>query len=132
MSNIDGVFELVKSLTKNEKRFFKIFSKRHGDKDDLKYLQLFDIYDSFYVFEKEKIDEEILKKQLSNIRNIKHQLNLQVLKCLNTYHYNKSFEIETSNHLQNSQILFEKGLFNQAYKSVNQAKIIATKASRVE
>lgn len=127
MSNIDDVFELVKSLTKNEKRFFKIFSKRHGDKDDLKYLQLFDIYDSFVVFDKEKIDEEILKKELTNIRNIKHQLNLQVLKCLNSYHYSKSFEIEISNHLQNSQILFEKGLFNQAYKSVNQAKILAKK-----
>lgn len=127
MSNYDDVFELVKSLTKNEKRFFKIFSKRHGDKDDLKYLQLFDVYDSFDVYEKENIELEILNKNITNIRNIKHQLNLQILRCLNTYHYHKTVETEVFNHLQNGQILFEKGLFNHAYKAVNQAKILAKK-----
>ncbi|MBE7443135.1 MAG: hypothetical protein HS119_11845 [Flavobacteriales bacterium] len=127
MSKIDDVFELVKSLTKNEKRFFKIFSKRHGEKDDLKYLQLFDIYDSFAVFEKENIEQEIRIKNLTNIRNIKHQLNLQILRCLNTYHYQKTIENEVFNHLQNGQILFEKGLFNHAYKAINQAKNLAKK-----
>lgn len=127
MSKNNDVFELVKSLSKNEKRFFKLFSKRHSDNEELKYLQLFDIYDSFIVYDKKNIDQEISNKNISNIRNIKHQLNLQILRCLNTYHYNKNKEIEASNHLQNSQILFEKGLFNHAYKSVNQAKMIAKK-----
>ncbi|HRN41288.1 MAG TPA: hypothetical protein PK649_04335 [Vicingus sp.] len=128
MSKIDDVFELVKSLTKNEKRFFKIFSKRHGDNDNLKYLQLFDIYDSLANFDQQNFRKLISEKGLTqNLRNVKHQLHLQILRSLNAYHYNKSIENEVVNHIQNAQLLFDKGLLVQAQKTIEQAKTLAIK-----
>ncbi|MBW6482328.1 MAG: hypothetical protein K0B10_04635 [Vicingaceae bacterium] len=128
MSKSDFVFELVKSLTKNEKRFFKIFSKRHGEKNDLKYLQLYDIYDSLVNFNQDTFRKLLHEKDLTqNLRNLKHQLHFQVLRSLNAYHYKKSVENEVTNYIQNAQILFDKGLLIQAQKTIEQAKTLAKK-----
>src|SRR5690606_18709603 len=43
MARIDPLFELVRSLTKSEKRYFKLFAQMQGK--DKKYLLLFDAID---------------------------------------------------------------------------------------
>ncbi len=120
------LFDLIKSLTKNEKRFFKIFSARHANnKNDLSYLKLFDVYDKMSMYNKNAFISAIKQKELSNIRYLKHQLYQQVLRSLNIYSHNKNIEFKIQNLLINTQILFDKGLFKQSEKILNKAKLLA-------
>ncbi len=59
------LFELVKSLTKSEKRFFKLSSSlQSGEKN---YLKIFDAIDK-----QKEYDEEGIKKQFGKQTFIKH------------------------------------------------------------
>lgn len=126
LNSTDDLFNLIKSLTKNEKRFFKIFSKRHGNNDNLKYNQLFNIYDGLDFYDKSLIDKLIKKNKLDeHIRYLKHQLQLHIIRSLNIYHYKNSSEVAVHSYLQNAEIFFTKGLFDFALNSIEQAKQIA-------
>ncbi|MCB0408890.1 MAG: hypothetical protein KDD29_01650, partial [Flavobacteriales bacterium] len=74
-----------------------------------------------------KFNHEIkIHKLDGNIRYLKHQLNLQLLRSLNAYNYSQNnIEIQVSNLIQNASILINKGLFDQAHKTIQQAKTIA-------
>ena len=54
----DTVFKLVSSLTKSEKRYFRIFAQRHSNEN--KYLHLFDI-----LVKNGEYNEEYIQKQLA-------------------------------------------------------------------
>jgi hypothetical protein len=76
--------DLIKSLTKSEKRFFKLHSAlQSGDKN---YLRIFDAIDKQKVY-----DEEALKKQFAKETFIKHlpseknHLYKLILKALRAY-----------------------------------------------
>ncbi|HQZ43738.1 MAG TPA: hypothetical protein PK735_12690, partial [Flavobacteriales bacterium] len=59
------LFDLIRSLTKSEKRFFKLHSSlQSGDKN---YLRIFDSIDKQKAY-----DEEALKKQFAKETFIKH------------------------------------------------------------
>ena len=67
----EHLVQLIHSLTKAEKRHFKVYAKRVGGKDDLKFLQLFNALDK----QDEYNEEQLLKKvpslkreQLSNLK----------------------------------------------------------------
>ena len=63
----DNLFVLIKSLTKSEKRQFKLFVNRMGSNLDSKFLNLFNLLEK-----SDRYDEKlILKKEITNIRTKK-------------------------------------------------------------
>ena len=67
----DNLFALIKSLSKSEKRQFKLFANRLEVNKDAKYLQLFDLLDKMKDYNEEDIlKAKIVKKvQLANLKN---------------------------------------------------------------
>ena len=49
------LFELIKSLTKSEKRYFKLFSSRHTIGEENGYLKLFDFIDQMDSYQEDLI-----------------------------------------------------------------------------
>merc|ERR1711974_480393 len=81
--------DLIKSLTKSEKRFFKLSSSlQSGEKN---YLKIFDAIE-----EQSEYNEEDIKEQFKNERFIKHfpseknHLYKLILKSLRSYHSDTS------------------------------------------
>ena len=69
--NTDELFQLIQSLSKSEKRIFKLHVKRISGSDDLKILALFDALDSMAEYDEEKLlrkNSSIQKQQLSNMK----------------------------------------------------------------
>ena len=66
----DALFVLVKSLSKSEKRQFKLYVGRLGVNTDAKFLALFNLLDKMRKYdEKQILDSGIVKKsQLSNLK----------------------------------------------------------------
>ena len=89
MEKTDALFLLVKSLTKSEKRQFKLYVGRLGVNADSKFLNLFNFLDKATTYNEISILEKsgIKKQQLANVKahlykqiliNLRHEQKLTI------------------------------------------------------
>lgn len=124
----DTLHRLIKSLSKAEKRYFKIYSSRHviGEKNN--YQSLFDAIDK-----QEEYDEDKLFKKFKNQAFIKrfsitkNRLYNSILKSLDSYYSNSSIDAQLKRQIHCAEILFNKSLYDQSHKILKSAKKIALK-----
>ncbi len=107
MKPSNELFDLIQSLTKSEKRFFKLHSAlQSGEKN---YLRIFDAVDKQKAY-----DEEAIKKQFAKETFIRHfpseknHLYKLVLKALRAYHAESSVTGVLKQHINNIEILFQR------------------------
>ncbi|MCC7302756.1 MAG: hypothetical protein IT233_08940 [Bacteroidia bacterium] len=112
-----AVFDLIKSLTGSEKRYFKIFAQRHVIGSENNYLRLFDAIEAQDIYDEddllEKFRKEKFAKQLHRIKNYLYDL---VMKSLCEFHKAKSISSEVRQKLEMIEILYAKGLISHAHK----------------
>ena len=120
------LFSLIKSLTKSEKRFFKLNSSlQSGDKN---YLKIFD-----FIEKQKKYDEEELKDHFKNETFIKHlpseknHLYKLLLKSLRAYYSDRTISSQLKQEIKNVEILYKKALYKECGKFVKRAKAQARK-----
>ncbi|MFN3343212.1 MAG: hypothetical protein ACK40M_10975 [Flavobacteriales bacterium] len=118
------LFELIKSLTKSEKRFFKLSSSlQEGEKN---YLKIFDSIDK-----QQEYDEESIKNQFNGETFIRHfpseknHLYKLILKSLRSYHADNSISSILRQEIKNIEILFKKGLYKECHKFLQRSKKLA-------
>jgi hypothetical protein len=123
------LFDLIKALSKSEKRFFKLHSAlQSGDKN---YLRIFDAIDKQKAY-----DEEALKAQFAKETFIKHlpseknHLYKLILKALRAYHAESSVSGILKQEIKNIEILYQKALYAECNKLLHRAKRIARENER--
>ncbi len=85
--NTDPLFQLIKSLTKAEKRYFKLHVNKQTAGEDTKFLKLFDLIDKQKDYDESKIlqkDKSIKSQQFSNLKAHLYKQILQNLARLNS------------------------------------------------
>lgn len=122
----DELFQLVKSLGKNDKRMFKLFMKRASGGEDLKVMRLFDALDKL-----EDYDEAILLGKCKSITklqlpNLKAYLYKQLLAALRQVKDEDSIEMQLNEQMAYARILYNKGLYLQALKLLGKIKATAS------
>jgi hypothetical protein len=121
----DVLFNLIKTLTKAEKRNFKLYANRTQSRSGLKFIQLFDILDK----QRELDDEQVLKKitglKKNQLANMKQHLYRQILKSLRLIHLQKNVEIEVREQIDYAHILYGKGLYMQSLKLLDRIRTTA-------
>lgn len=124
MQNKDELFVLIKSLSGNEKRYFKLYSNlQKGDKT---YLQLFEAIDKIKTYDEARFKTKNSKSSfIENFTWRKHHLQQMILDSLELFH--KTTESEIYSLLHRSQILFNKSLINAGKKTLARAKQTARK-----
>ena len=124
ISQSDQLFNLVKSLTKAEKRNFSIYTSRFQDAESMKYIQLFELLEK-----QEELDESAIVKRFpkGQLSNLKRHLYSQILISLRLIHKKKSTYIEIRELMDFAAILYRKGLYLQALKILGKAKVLAEK-----
>ncbi len=120
----DSLFILIKSLSKSEKRQFKLYVGRLGGNSDAKFLQLFDF------LEKEKTYDEsaILKSGIvtkTQLSNLKAHLYRQILISLRLTPAHQNIRVQIREQLDFATILYQKGLYKQSLKILDKAKGMA-------
>ncbi|HQV77405.1 MAG TPA: hypothetical protein PLJ42_03460 [Chitinophagales bacterium] len=131
MSKKDHLFELIQSLDKSEKRYFKLaFSDQVKDK---KYIKLFDVLERTEIYDEKKIKYQIKDAYLEkHYAETKYYLYQQILKVLKEYRTQHSIDNILLDKLQNIEILIQKALFDQAIKELTKAKKMAYEYERFE
>ena len=122
----DNLFVLIKSLTKSEKRQFKLYVGRMDSNEDSKFLNLFNLLDKMRKYDENKIIENniVTKKQLSNL---KAHLYKQILISLRLNPQHKNVKLHIRGQIDFATILYQKGLYKQSLKILDKVKSYALK-----
>jgi hypothetical protein len=120
----DNLFVLICSLSKSEKRQFKLYVNRLGDNIDAKFLLLFNLLDKMSDYDEDEIlkSKIVTKLQLSNL---KAHLYKQILISLRMNPVNQNIRIQIREQLDFATILYHKGLYKQSLKILDKTKLIA-------
>lgn len=121
------LFNLVKSLSGPEKRYFKIFVNGQGGKDN-KYLHLFDAIDTQEEFDEDALvagvygGEPIQSRKYSELKAYLYDL---ILKSLQSYDEKTSVGHRLKNMMQGVRVLFRRSLFEDCKGQLAKAKKLA-------
>lgn len=127
-----NLYELVKSLNKNEKRYFKIMTSSSEEAEDKKMHLLFDAINKQDEFDEEKILEKCPAIKKEQFSNTKAYLYLRILQTMRQYNANKIPEIEIREQIDFAQILFTRRLFIQGMVCLKSAKKLAQEYDNLE
>lgn len=120
----ESLFQLIKSLTKSEKRQFKLYVNRLASNSNRKFIALFDLLDKMSGYDEGKIlNAKIVKRdQLSNLKN---HLYKQILINLRLSSTAKSKKLQLRERLDYVYILYNKGLYEQSLLMLQRVKMQA-------
>ncbi|MEM1321326.1 MAG: hypothetical protein AAGG75_13810 [Bacteroidota bacterium] len=118
----DYLINLIKSLTKAEKRHFKLFVSRNQSSEELLFIQLFDLIDKQKGYDEVLILHKIpgIKKQ--QLSNLKAHLYKQLLLSLRLLHRNQNPDIELRERVDYARVLYNKGLYRQSLEILDKTK----------
>jgi hypothetical protein len=120
------LFDLIKSLSKSEKRYFNLTFDRKNEESN--YLKLFneilkqEAYDEKSI--KEKFKNEKFVKQLTFTKNYLYNL---IIRSLIAYNHDRSIESRLLDSILKIKILYKKALFDQYFSAIKHAKEAAMK-----
>jgi hypothetical protein len=118
-----GLFELIKTLSKTEKRYFKTYAGMHSAKDEHPNASLlFDAFEKIEVYDHEKFKQQNSSKQFfKNLASEKQHLMKLILQSLNEYHRNNSKKTSIQFHINTFELLFQKRQYKIAEKQLTKA-----------
>lgn len=129
MSNQDTVHQLIKTMSRTEKAYFKKYArKQQREKDDF-YFKLFDAIDQQEVYDSDLLLKKFRKKKTTSkqLSIAKHYLYNLIITSLLAYQKNKSIEAQLHEQLETIQLLLERSLFSQALKTLYKVQKLAQK-----
>lgn len=126
---MEKLVELIQSMSKSEKRYFKMNAgMQKGEKN---YVELLDAIES-----QEKYNEAALRKKfakkafINNFAVAKSDLYKLLLKSLRQFHSQNSTMSELSDTLKDVEILYQKGLYEQCQTQIKRGITIADKTDK--
>ena len=78
MAQQDDVFDLIHSLTRNEKRYFKVAAGQHAVGEKKNYVVLFDAYDRLKEYDPEKLVKALKGTRIAKNLSSEKVLPLQI------------------------------------------------------
>ena len=124
----ESLFNLIKSLNRNEKGYFKKFVSSRTDSSRNNYIKLFDIIDKQDVYDEAALKEKVdVKKIAKNLSVYKNYLYGSILKSLRSYHQEISVDATLHEMLRDAEILFNKSLLRDCESVIRKAISLAYK-----
>jgi len=119
----DDLLQLVNSLTKGEKRNFRLFAGRNSASEESHFfLQLFDVLDKKGEYDEGFILKKIPAIKKSQLPNIKAHLYRQLLASLRLLGKNQNEDIQLREMIDYARVLYNKGLYRQSLDMLAKVK----------
>ncbi|EDM43133.1 hypothetical protein SCB49_11679 [unidentified eubacterium SCB49] len=122
------LFDLIKSLTKSEKIYFKRYAKFHAGEGEKNYLKIYDAIEGLKTYDKEVLPKLFKGTSIEKYQNseVKY-LNDKILLSLSNYNLNKSKRNKLQKGILMLEALSAKGLKKEALKKLRVLKANAYK-----
>ena len=129
MAVSDKLFELIKSLTKQEKIYFKTYAKSNKG-DSKNYIQLFNAIADQKIYDEQKIKQKFKNERfVKQLSVAKDYLFKMIMKSLRNYDdFNPPLHIELQQMLHEIKILAEKALYHSCEKVIQKAEKLAAES----
>lgn len=125
----DNLFQLIKSMSKPEKGYFKKYASMHTIGEQNNYVMLFDLIEKQTekknVYDEGKIKSELNDKLNRQLPVMKNYLYSTILESLQLFHVQKRKVAQVNNMIEQVEILIGKLLNKQAFEILKKAKKIA-------
>lgn len=124
-STLHNLFLIIQAMTREEKRYFKLYLKGLGKKESYQ-SKLFDL-----ISKQEQFEEIILKKKVGTTFPNQNKSALQIntyqniVKSLNLFHANTHAETKVLDLLKTIKVLHSKNLFTLLLPEIEKAKKLA-------
>ena len=119
---VDPLFRLIKSLSKSEKRHFRLYVNRLSGADTGLFMQLFDVLDKEKFYDESTLLKKIKGLKRLQISNLKRHLYRQILTSLRLVNTTKFVDMALREQIDFAKILYTKGLYLQSLKILDKAK----------
>lgn len=113
---------LIQSLTKSEKRHFKLIIQQTKSSENSLFYQLYKHIEKKGYLQEEIILKIIPRLKKSQIPNLKNQIYIHILDALRSFYNNNSIELSLRSQIDNGKILYNKALYRQSLNILNKAK----------
>ena len=117
----ESVYDLIRSMSKAEKRNFKLYATRLSGNQEAKFISLFDCMDALDEYDETKILQRCPIKQ-EQLPNMKAHLYKQILVSIRLLDAQRTVPIQLREQIDFARILYDKGLFRQSTKILEKAK----------
>lgn len=131
MTKLEEVIEIIKSLSKTERRYISIAAKRLEDDREKKKSYLLILERLFSIFDKASEDDQYERELLEEEKkgaNAAYYITVNIVQLkdfllgqLRSY-YTEKPEYKAYNHIQNIRLLLQRGLYRQALNLTLDAK----------
>jgi hypothetical protein len=128
-SSPDSLFQLVKSMTKAEKRYFRLYVGGQNQKADAKFIQLFNLLDKQEVYDEKDILKKATEIKSSQLPNVKAHLYRELLTCLRLLYSTRDPYTQIREQIDYARLLYNRGLYLQSLKVLERAKTLAQEDS---
>ncbi len=130
-NNSDHLYQLIKSLTPAEKRYFKVFVSKGKVNQDTKFIKLFNLIDKYKDYDEAKILAVEKSINPAQISNLKAHLYKQILQSLANYNPDEDIEIKIREQLIYANLLYNKSLIDQCRKVLEKTRQMAENYDKV-
>lgn len=129
MKKNDKLFELIHSMSKAEKRHFKISAERHSIGGQNNYIILFDVLEEMKSYDQKLLTDRLEERGIStrHLASDKTYLYQHLLKDLSAHHASKTASLRIKEQLHQVEILYDRGLYTHCLSLMRNAKSLATK-----
>lgn len=115
----DDLFQLIKSLGKAEKRYFKRFAGLHVKGGQNKYVKLFNYLDKQTAYDESLAIKNLADKKFTrNFSQAKASLYKLILKSLRNYYHEQSDYIHVNDQLSDIELLYQKKQYRVALDKI--------------
>ncbi|MBS1914596.1 MAG: hypothetical protein JST22_21615 [Bacteroidetes bacterium] len=126
MKRENDLFRLIKSMTKAEKRYFKLYASKHIEPERNNSVRLFDAIDAQAAYDQESIRRRFAGERFSRQLAVqKHYLYRIILKSLRAYHAEASPGVRIGEMMHTVEILANRGLYDQCTEILAAARRLA-------
>lgn len=126
MNQSETLYQLINSLTKTEKRYFRLFAKTNRTESNL--LRLFDAVTIMKFKNDKQVKENFINHSfIKNLDVLKVHLQKLILQSMRLYHQNSDKERELRDMIVDIKFLLNRSLYSQCSKLLKKTKAIATK-----
>lgn len=123
------LFELVKSMSKNEKRYFRMYTAMQ--KGSKSYIRLFEVLDKQKVHNENEIKNEFESPGIrGQLAFNKHYLYNLIIRSLVSFNQKNSPDIKIQSMISECKILFDKALYRKYFRKIEEAKKAALEYER--
>lgn len=127
----EQLFQLIKSLSKEEKRHFKLYVNKYNSTRENNYLKLFNAIDKQEVYNeaaiKEQFKEETFIRQLTVT---KHYLQKQIMRSLQNLHYDDTVDLSMLALHHQLAVMYKKGHYEICRELVKKGLEVSSKHER--